>query len=106
MSKDVTHNPWVFDTVDTHEGWANRAGTPTPIYKSKPFVDFIVFETNGTDGDFKVTDASSGNDLSGTIRVGSTNGQVQIAVGKYVDGIYITTIPASGKIYVYHGQEA
>lgn len=105
MAKDISHNPWVFDAVDQYEGWANRNETVAPVFEIKPFVDFILFESGATGGNYEVTDANDGNSLTGLITLGA-NSQVQVSIGKYVDGVYIDSFGSDGKILVYHGQEA
>lgn len=105
MAKVITHNPWVFDAADQYEGWANRNETVKPIFKNKPFVDYILFESGATGGNYDVRDANGGHQLSGIIALGA-NAQFSLPVGKYVDGVYIESFGSDGQILVYHGQEA
>ena len=110
MAKDVSHNPWVFDAADQFEGWANRneaadADGNVAVFQNKPFIDFILFESGATGGNYDVRDADGGNPISGIINLGA-NAQFQVSVGKYVDGIYIESFGTDGQILVYHGQEA
>ena len=106
MAKDVTHNPWVFDAADQYEGWANRDESTAPVFDTiKPFVDFILFESGGTGGNYDVRMSNGGQPISGIVTLGA-NSQFQLNVGKYVDGVYIESFGSDGQILVYHGQEA
>ena len=105
-TKDVSHNPWVFNAADQCEGWANRnvTGAEAAVFQNKPFIDFILFESGATGGNYDVRDSDGGNPISGIINLGA-NAQFQVSVGKYVDGIYIESFGSDGQILVYHGQE-
>jgi len=103
MSKDVTGNPWVFDTQGEYEGFANRAQSTAPVYTCKVYIDRIKVDT-GDGGDVAVdTDSTPTRRV---IKADSTpaDDTLEWPIGHYVDGIYITTLPTNATIEVWHGE--
>lgn len=101
MAKDVTHNPWSFDATTQAEGQATAGSN----FNVKPFVDFVLCKSNGTAGAFTMLDKAGGNTLFDVDTTG-TQESVIVPIGKYVDGVYVQALPASGIMYVYHGERA
>jgi hypothetical protein len=104
MAKDITGNPWVFDTATESEGFANRNESTAPNITTNIFINRIKVDT-GDGGDVAID-----NDATPTrriIKADSTpaNDTLEWPIGHYVDGIYITTLPTNATITVWHGME-
>lgn len=98
MAKDVTGQPWIFDATTQAEGVDNGGVFDIPI-----FVDHVVCKSNGTAGAFTVLEASGGAQIF-DVDTTETDGEKVVPIGKYIKGFYVSALPSSGKIYVYHGE--
>jgi hypothetical protein len=109
MAKDETGNPLVFDAADQY--WTGNVevdlslGNPgTKNTGQRIFVEKIVVKA-GDGGAVLVEETSGGRDI---LNFASTTASDTITwpVNKEYAGVYITTLPASARIEVYHGRNA
>ena len=97
MATSITGNPWEFDATTEGEGVDNGGQFDHPIY-----VKSILFTTAGSSGACEVLDKSGGRAVTGSVVLG-TNDEFSVLVEAFVDGVYVNALPASGKVFVYHG---
>ena len=111
MAKDVTSGTvWIFDTVGDMEGLANFSDNPTAVnFNTDIYVQYIKFinPSTATNTTFEVVQGapSSPTDsdtLTGAIQVAAGEEQ-DVWIGHRVEGLYLLTIPTSGKVLIYHG---
>ena len=107
MAKDVTSSTiWKFDAVDQYEGLANVGETSdgAPIFNVPIYVDWIQYESAGTGGSYEVRVSDDGPPIHGPITLGA-NASLQLAVGGYVDGVYIEAFGSDGQILIKTGRD-
>lgn len=109
MAKDVHANPWVFDTQDTGEGLGPDLDAVATVFKIPIYINRIKIYT-GAGGAIRLEsrkNAGAGNRAKiDVIRLQNTAAQetIEVALGHYFDGIYLTTLPTDALVYVYHGE--
>ena len=105
MAKDVSGQPLKFDAADQYEGFANRNETTAPVFECPIDVDYILFESGATGGNYEVTESNNGPTISGIITLGA-NSQFSLPVGKYVPGVYMENFGTDGQVLVFHGRDS
>ena len=132
MAKVETDNPMIFDATtqswtgakERSEGYGqvtlpngDKAGALTTQQKDadltplefkstnrKLYIRRIIVET-GSGGAVLVEESSAGKDIINFAST-SANDTINFEVGYSVPGLYITTLPASARVLVYHGRNA
>lgn len=106
MAKDISHNPWKFDTAAEGEGFGPNQDSVSVNFEHKPYVSrFRVYGGNG--GAVLVSsrqNASVGNnDKHDVLNVPAmpAGETLDFPIGTNVDGIYIDTLPLNALVYVY-----
>lgn len=104
MAKDVTSSSiWKFDAADQYEGKANTGEAVAPIFDVPVWVDWIQYESGATGGSYEVRVSDDGPPIHGPITLGA-NASLQLAVGGYLDGVYIEAFGSDGQILIKTGQ--
>lgn len=100
MAKDITSQPWIFDTVGDTEGSANKA-VATTVFPVPVFIHQIKVDT-GDGGDVLLLQSSGGKRL---LKLDNTpaNDTLWVPMGEYFDGIHVTTLPTNASLEIYHG---
>jgi hypothetical protein len=104
MSKDVTGNPWIFDATTQGEGTAPNADSVSVTFICKPYIAQIKIVTGATGGDVQVDDRKTGGRAIAFVESMLANDTLWVPIDLRVKGVYIKTLPASAKVYVYHGR--
>jgi hypothetical protein len=104
MAKEITGNPWVFDTATEGEGYGPNADSVSVNFNTWIYIKRIKVYTGTSGGDVQVDDRkTSGREI---LFLDNTfaNDSIECPMGIAVKGVYIKTLPTAAKVYVYHGK--
>ncbi len=87
------------------DGTGTQQVSMLPAHNHKLYIDHFAIRAGGTGGALLVSDALSGKILVDIPSI-STNSTVWWDAKYWANGVYITTLPATCKVYVHLGQPA
>lgn len=76
-----------------------------PVFAVRPFIGQLKVTTGATGGEVKITDVASGKVLAHWPSM-LTSDFAYAPLNGYYEGVYIDTLKADMKVYVFHGRES